>query len=487
MQKISLGQVKRESWFRGNLRYLTRPGPQREIYDFIKARDKSFSEFSPYVLNLHRRLGKTFLGVLFGIEACLKAPRKFIKFAAPSLTMASDILEEHWGIIMSDCPSELEPKGYRGEKFTFRNPRWAKTGPHEKSILRLYGVQNDRGNKMRGGSTDVCILDECREMDDLEYTWGSVLLPTFKDRKAPLAIMLSTAPDSMDHPFASRYIPEAKERDKYFVCPGSQDPNWTQEEDDLFAREMGGRETPDYLREIECKLVSDTSKLIIPEFVGGEREGEENIYVHEEDWDRPDLYVAYVFSDMGGAGKRVDNCGILFGFMDFHNSVLVIEDELLLRDEDTKTIAEKWMGKVKERFGSKGVVRAENWVDTNPQQLLDLYRLYNIEAKQYPKSDKETSRKLLRTAFNLGKVSIHKRCKETIYQLTNGNKTKTGDFQRSKRLGHCDLVSALIGINRMADFEENPFPAKSYSREDYFVPPSGPKKVGWDRYFKKAR
>lgn len=485
-------EIKRELWFRGNLRHLTRPGPQRDAYDWIHGRDRSLQGFSPFVCNFHRRLGKTFLSVLLCIEECLRRPGVFAKLAAPSLTMAADILEEHWAIIMQECPPELEPKPYRKEKFTFRNPRWATDSAHAYSILRLYGVQNDKGNKMRGGSTDIAVLDECREMDHLEYTYGNVLLPTFRGRKEPLAIMISTPPDSMDHPWVSKYIKEAREKSRYRCIPAAEDPNWTQEEDDLFAREMGGRDSPSYRREIQCELISDASALIIPEFSQRDYEGDgqlsNELVVAEVT--RPDYYVAYTMADMGGAGQRTDHTGILFGFLDFQSGFFMNEHELFLRDMDTASIAKAWKKKAEELYGADlatGRCRRLDWfADATEQQLVDFYRLYAVAARNVPKLDRDVARRLVRTAFNLDKIMMSEDCVELQYQLRNGARTKTGDFERSTRLGHCDLVAALIGLYRMLDFEENPYPKPEYNRENYFVPPTEHRiEGGWNRYFRR--
>lgn len=494
LTKLSDEAIIREAWFRGNLRYLTKPGPQRDAYDFVRNRDKSWAAFSPFVFNFHRRLGKTFLSILLCIEECLRRKGVFAKFAAPSSIQAYDVLEEHWAIIMQDCPPELEPKPWKNEKFTFRNPRWANS-PHDFSILRLYGVKNDRGNKMRGGSTDLAILDECREMEDLQYTWGSVLLPTFRGRPEPLALMISTPPESMDHPWVSRYIKQAQERGLYRVMPGSEDPTWTEEEDDAMAREMGGRDTPEYQREIECKLISDGSNLIIPEFGRGDIVDEKqrliaNAFVGEHE--RPKHYIAYTIGDMGGAGKMTtDRTGILFAFLDFTDETLVIEDELFLRDYDTESLALMWRDKCRqvydqssEREQGRELLRVYWYADCTEQQRIDFARLYQVTTSPIITQDKEAARKLLRTAFNVGRIKIHPRCVELMYQLRNGTRLPRGDFTRSDRLGHCDLVSALIHLYRVVNFDENPIPTPTYDRSEYFVPPKQPSTTGWGRFYR---
>lgn len=489
--------LKRELWFRGDLRYMTRIGPQRDAYDFIHERDRSISAFSPFVFNFHRRLGKTFLSILLCTEVCLKAPGRIAKLAAPSLTQAADILDEQWPILMQDCPGELEPDPYKNEKYTFRNPRWGPKNRWIKSLLRLYGVKNDRGNKMRGGSTDVGIFDECREMQDLAYTWQSVLLPTFSKRVDPLALFISTPPDSMDHPFVSVFLQQAREFGHYMCVPARDDPNWTKEEDEMFAREMGGRDSADYRREIQCELVSDASNLIVPEFA--QRDYEENGKLKNPyvlaDYPRPAAYFAYTMGDMGGAGKRTDHTGILFGFVDFIQGKLAIEDELFLRDVDTRSLADLWKKRSQdlydpeiERHAERHVAGLKWWIDATPQQIIDLYRLYHLNAHQVPNIERDVARRLLRTAFVTGRIIISPRCEELQYQLRNGTKLPNGDFARSRRLGHCDLIAALISLYRMVNFEENPSPVPEYSTDKWFVPPKKVrKKSGWDKFFATSR
>lgn len=492
-------RVKRELWFRGELRYMTRRGPQRNAYDFLKARDRSTSAFGPFVFNFHRRTGKTFLSLLLCIENCLKRSGRLSKLAAPSLAQAGDILDEQWPIIMAECPGELEPKPYKREKYTFKNPRWGPESRWVYSLLRLYGVKNDRGNKMRGGSTDFGVLDECREFTDLRYTWRSVLLPTFAGRVDPLALMISTLPDSLDHPFASDYLIDAKAAGRYMCVPAANDPNWTKEEDDMFAREMGGRDSPDYRREIQCEVISDASKLVIPEFARCDHEAEgaiQNPFI-EADYPRPPAYTAYTMGDMGGAGaKRTDHTGIICGYADFQQGKLRIEDELFLRDHDTRSIAQMWDHKVKENYDDEieqncdRLLAGVKWyIDAPPQQTIDLYRLYGVNAAQVVQIERDVSRRMLRTAFAMEKISISPKCKELIYQLRNGTRKENGDFARSERLGHCDLIAALMSLWRVVDLETNPTPLPVYPRDKFIVPPSAQKHptTGWSGYLGTRR
>ena len=349
---------------------------------------------------------------------------------------------------------------------------------------------------MRGGSTDIAVLDECREMADLNYTWEHVLLATFSKREEPLALMISTPPDSMDHPWTSHFLPQARETGRYMCVPARDDPNWTKDEDAMFVREMGGRDSPAYRREIQCELISDTSNLIVPEFANQdyEEDGElKNPFV-VLDYPRPPAYFAYTMGDMGGAGKRTDHTGILFAFVDFIAGKIVVEDELFLRDYDTRSLADLWKKKAQdlydpeiERNLERHVAKLRWHIDATPQQVIDLYRLYGLNAHQVEKIDRDVARRLVRTAFACEKIVISPRCHNLIYQLRNGTKLPNGDFTRSERLGHCDLLAALFSLYRIVDFEQNPNPVPRFSTDKWFVPPKAKKQTGWEKFFKARR
>jgi hypothetical protein len=303
--------------------------------------------------------------------------------------------------------------------------------------------------------------------------------------------MLSTAPDSADHPFTRKYIPDAVQEKKYFVCSGPDDPNWTKANDDAMAQSMGGRKTPAYRREILCELISDTSKLIIPEFVAQDQVQDSgdvtNPLIHER-WKRPSHYTAYVVSDFGGS---LDYNGILCGFLDFPNKKLVIEREAFVRDINTEELSEIWKATEAEEFGvrpeGEKIVDIDRWADSGQQRLIDLSQIHDLTIRKAPKHDAYENRNLLRTNFSLGRISINARCTNLIYQLRNGTIDHKGVFLRTDRLGHCDLVASLIYMNRVTDFDRNPFPSMKYSRETHFTPPRRKVGAGWDKYFSGAK
>lgn len=489
-------EVRREAWYQGDLRHLTMEGPQRDLYDAIQqTRIRGVGIPTPYVLNLHRRLGKTFLSLLLAVEECLKRPRRYAKFLAPTGKQAIDILEEHWPTIMEECPVDLFPDEKKREMvFLFWNPRWEREyeiDPKKKHLycsrLKLYGVDKDRGGRIRGTSTDFAISDECREVQGLRSVIDHSLLPTFKGREDTLLILISTPPESMDHEFVSWYIDKAQKSGHYYCVPASEDPNWDDETDESFAEKFGGRDSPGYLREIECRLISDRSNLIIPEYIKGDADADpdKNVFLHTKTT-RPSHYVAYECADFG---RGVDPTGIVFAYVDFRRQMLVVEDELLFREEDTATIAKMWRDHsikvfpnlVEESEGRK-IVAIERVMEADPRTMIDIETHANLRIRLWSSKTREAHRNAARAWFStgdFGRISINRRCEQLIYQLRNGQIVRDGQFSRSPSLGHCDLVSALIILCDVADLTLNPFPIEKrrssedvvYIRED---PPLGP-------------
>src|SRR5690606_33690301 len=102
--------------------------------------------------------------------------------------------------------------------------------------------------------------------------------------------------------------------------------------------------------------------------------------------------------------------------------------------------------------------------DADPRTLTDCSVHQNFTFELFDNKGKDGHRNHCRYLFTADQISINESCEELIYQLRNGNLTKSGDFQRSIRLGHCDLISALIILCRIADLDANPFPPDKIER-----------------------
>jgi hypothetical protein len=148
----------------------------------------------------------------------------------------------------------------------------------------------------------------------------------------------------------------------------------------------------------------------------------------------------------------------LFGYVDFTRQTLVIEDEVVARYQSTGAIAELIRSKELLHYG-KNPRKPVRMGDLTEQALADMRLDHKIFIKPADKYDRESAIATLRTGIMAGRVEIHERCRNLIYQCRNGiwNKQRT-QFERSERIGHCDALAALIYLYRMARWHHNPFP-----------------------------
>jgi len=469
-------EARHEAWRRGRLRYKLRSA-QKEVYDQIRGtKPKGRHKYTPHVLLFHRRFGKTFLSLLLLFEEALREPNKRLKLITPSGKQGSDIVSDHLPVMLEDCPPDIEISTYKNNEIRFRSDRWGNAA-HSKHILskiQLGGVLRDNGDWMRGTKTDAAVLDEVRDFPDLSYTYGSVLMTSLKDSKNPFSLMITTPPRHLDHPFVSKYIPRAQEAERYVVIPGKDNPDWSEEDDLAFADELGGHESIEYRREIGCELIADAEHMILPEFaeadVGLAGGGYANRLVLPKSYEPPSHYIAFAVADLGG---KKDSTGILYGACDFERQELCILGEDFYLDPHSDRLASIWSDGEARHF-TEGAIEVRRWADVhNPQRIIDLSNDHNLHLRQVKKTERDPARNVCRSAIRQGKIKFHPRCVELMYQMRNGKRKPNGDFERSKRMGHCDLVAALIYMWRKVSdskaLEVNPFPSEILDRESTMI------------------
>jgi hypothetical protein len=331
-------------------------------------------------------------------------------------------------------------------------------------MLTLKGLDFQKGGAVRGNAADLVIVDEAREVKHLEYVLKRVVVPMFKGRPDPTLILLSTPADTLDHDFHSVYVKRARQTkpESSFVCiPASKNPDWTSDDEKLMLNEYGSKKDIGWRREIECEEIADSSMLIIPEW-GCEGEGKARDKCYVPALEKPSYYKGYVICDMGWK----DHTGILFARHDFYNNQLQIIDEIFENYTDSQTLVDLMIEKIEKNFPEPEVragltIRA----DTNALNLADFNRLlypkgyYVLEVSKY---DKDAALNRVRSGVQAEQILVAEDCVELDYQLRNGtwNKTRTR-FDRSKALGHCDLVDCLSYLFRECRWNENPIPSNA--------------------------
>jgi len=391
-----------------------------------------------YVLNCSRRLGKTTTLALIALELAIQRPKSHIHFGAPQQNQVKDYLLPVFAPLLESCPEDLRPtwKSF-GSKWVFPNG----------SFIKLYGCNNKQYDNLRGNKSDFFIIDETRDVTDLEIIIKDVALPQLLSSKNPnkRIILASTPPTTPDHPF-KKYAETAKAKGAY--SKHTIHESWyPKDEIERLAQELGGWKSTSAQRELLAEFVTDERLHIIPEW----KTTSETV----QDLPKDDYFQFYFKLEGLDIGYR-DFTAWLMGYYDFQHSRLVIEFEHAVRENDftTDALADSIKGYENEYYRTNPT-RPRRIADNNNLNLLaDLSRLHSLSfapvQKKSGKSDQSAKEWMVNQArqfIKAGKLVLHPRVKMLLASLEFGIwKEGHTDFARSEELGHYDFLDALIYI-----------------------------------------
>ena len=437
--------ARKKLWSTGNLEWKLDP-TQQEIYNFIKGTKKK-----TVVVNCSRRLGKSYLLTIIAIEQAIKHPKSIIKFLQPEQKMVRINIRPIMDTIFKDCPPNLKPK-FKTMDNIYEFPNG--------SEIQLAGTDNGNHEKLRGGDAHLCLVDEAAFVkSELEYIVKSILIPTTSLTRGKI-VLSSTSPKEPDHDFKG-YMEQAMldgtfiKKTIYDAVNDEGNERITDEiVQEIINEYRGGDKNDHFRREYLCEIVADGDNSVVPEF----EEVEEDVV---GEWPRPAFFDAYESMDIGFRDLTV----VLFGFVDFKNSVVVIEDEVVMNGPQMTTgalaarILEKeqtlWIDKVTGEQ-TKPYMRVS---DNNLILINDLQRDFGITFLPTPKDNKEAAINNMRMLLLERRVIIHPRCKTLISHLKNATWDKNRkSFNRSPDNGHYDAVDALVYFLRNVDLNRNPYP-----------------------------
>lgn len=448
-------------WARGDLKYLFHE-TQLKIHEALLT-----SKRRKFFLLCSRRLGKTFMLLALCFSEALKKPRSRIVFLAPTGKHASQIATDTALQLLQDCPDEFKPE-YRSQAKEF----WFKNG----SIIRLQGVNGEHAADLRGGASDLVVLDECGQMDNLQHVSSDVVMPMTMTTNGRI-LFATTPPTTSGHDSAAIYEDLAKDgcavkftildaphvtneiKREYLIEAGELEA----EVDDILAKKTDPKTTT-ALREYFCEFVTDASKAVVPEFtLQAQRE-----IVRE--YPRADYFDAYTALDPGFE----DRTGILFAWYDFINARIIIEDEALLHRATTLDIAQVIKEKETALWGEWKEPRRV--CDVDLRLAADLRTMHDLSFTTARKEDSLGAVNLLRTDVKQRRLVINPRCVHTIRQLKDAIwNNKATDFARAGERsidGHYDLLAALKYLTRFIDRHRDPYPEGSYRPGGRFGPPT---------------
>lgn len=442
---------------------------QKLLYDTFHS-----AHYKAPVFLCSRRGGKSWSLLVIALEECIKNPEIIVHYACPTAVMATKIIIPTIRKLLKDCPEDLKPEYIKHDR-AFEFPNGSK--------IQIEGVDEGNAEKLRGSSTHLGIIDEAGFVADLEYLINDILLPQTLTTNGTL-LLSSTPPKSAGHSF-NKFVEKAEKHNAVVRLPMpkilemiANDPPHLRNHlspkliEDL-KENYGGENSPTWRREFLVETITDMSAAVVPEFT----EEIKNKTIKE--WKRPAFYDAYTAMDPG----LVDGTGVLFGYLDFINAKLVIEDEWLANGTqvNTENIASiikakediLWHSNRTEEFG-KLYLRVS---DNDPILLNDLARLHDLIFVPARKDDKEAAVNDLRLKIMHEKIIIHPRCKNLIFQLRTAIWAKSRKtFERTEDGGHYDLLDALIYLNRTVQWSKNPYNQTVYSQSTHHLGRNGQEK-----------
>lgn len=455
--KLSKKEIRNELWRRAELKFLLHP-VQKEMYDRLKA--SKANSISVWLLS--RQSGKTWLLTVMAIEAALQKKNSIIKLVTDTKMHVKTIFEPKFREILSTCPDEIRPS-YSTSEFKYQFPNG--------SQIQMAGSDNKNYERLRGGTTDLILIDEAGFCNDLKDMIKSVLLPTTIHTGGKI-VLSSTPPKDPAHPFIE-YIEDAAMRGTLTKKTILQNPMLKQDQIDYFINELGGINSEECRRELFCELVKSETTSVIPEFT------EELKKLVTKEWPTPPHFDTYVAMDLGGK----DLTAVLFGYFDFRADKIIIQDEIVMDFRKSGNNIEQLVKQIKAKEEllwtdklSGELKKVHSRVsDVNPIVLNEIRKYSNnyLSFQVTKKDDADAAINNLRALISSRKIIIDPKCVTLLRHLENvrwSGSTTRREFARSPDDFHYDFVHSLIYLVRSINFTKNPYPSHyDYNLKDLYV------------------
>lgn len=433
---VSRAELLHSAWSDGNLEYLIRDYQlpvYHALWDAINRKGTL-----KHVLNIARRFGKTHVCTVVAVEYAIRFPNSQIRYACATNKEMKSILGPIMREILDECPAGLKPVLANGiTKF--------KNG----SEIHTAGVNGKHADNLRGTSSHLNLVDEAGMIDELDYLVRSVLMPQQLTVDGTM-ILLSTPPPTPDHDFSAIYHEclEEGEVTEFTVLQNTDIMN-DPEKLAAYMKEAGGEQSTTWQREYLVKFVTETDKIVIPEF-------NESMIRKADPDPLMKYYLKYVGMDLG----FMDNTALLFGYYDFRRAKFVLQRELILKGTavTSKAIAEGTRRIETELWGENAEVQRVS-DNNNPILLNDIQTMHDITFNSTSKDRLIPMVNQTRLFIGEGALEVDPSCEYTIACLKFGIWNKNRDaFAKSKKYGHYDALAALIYELRILDRDTNPVP-----------------------------
>lgn len=451
-------EARWELWRRGDLSWKL-DECQEAIYNLM------IDQIDPMSIGLiSRRFGKSFVALIVEIEACIQNPYIICKHACPTQKMVKEMIYPQLQIIFHDAPPEFELSllwnGTEG-KLKFPN----------NSFIGIAGTDGNNADNLRGTYCHIATCDEAGFMDNLEYVVRNILRPQLLTTGGKLNMISTPNPRELNHEFHTKFVFPAEASGKILKLTIWDNKRLTEAQIRAeIASYPLGEDDPGFRVEYLVEIPKVTENNVIKEFALNK----ENIVVDDETLQIPPFKDFYVGGDVGVR----DLTAYLFGYYDFKTATVVILDEWVMNGKEMTTnhISEAIRTKEMEHFVEYHGVPTEPFKrvmdNSNLQMINDLNKLHGIRMVATKKDGLIAAVNQVRILAGEGRLKIHKRCKNLLYQIEYGQwKKSTGEVKEFANLeasadgtlmaNHLDCLSALIYLIRNVNMNKNPYPEKA--------------------------
>lgn len=438
IQELAVKQL----WRTGDFQKLILDTNQLSVLEEV-ARHRASGSVKSFIL-ASRRIGKSVLLCAAAVKECLDKPGTRVLYLSKTTDNLREILDMSMSVVLETAPEDIRPTyKERYLKYVFNNG----------SEIRFKGLDKAGGDAVRGVKAKLIIFDEACFMSNLHNLVRNIAMPMVVAESGYM-LFGSSAPDTPGHESVG-VIQECEEAGVLIKRDIYSCPRWTKRQIELFEQEAGGKDSTTFRREYLVHLISEADRAVLP---AATEDKMKTLIVEPAPLNyKPDRYVAL---DIGFRDLTV----ALFAYWDYPNGKVVIEDELVLKENSATTdniargIAEK------ELQLWDGVRPYKRVCDTDPRLIADLRRLSGIDFVATKKDNLNAQVNHANLMILNNQVQIHPRCRVLIahmkYALWNKQFT---EFQRTSSLGHCDAVAAFVYLIRNITKSRNPIKEQVYS------------------------
>lgn len=424
-------------WATGNLRGLLFDH-QIPMYDLQR-----HNETMTTVFHCSRRLGKSAVDLVLGIEECAQSNGAIARFAALTQKSVEEIIKPIMASLTRFAPPRFRPTWHSSGRYVF---------PHRPNSQFVVAGVDMNIDRLRGNASDIFLLDESGFYKDLEYVIKDVVLPQFLTRPRGKLVLSSTSPKTPAHPFVSR-MEKAKEENAYIKLTIYDDSRpYVIARIPEYMKESGGETSTTWRREYLCEIIIDHDAALVPEFSKPEIERKT-----VQDWELPEYFFPYTFIDLG----YTDNAAAVYGYTDFKNGRRVVVDEFLVANENSKKIGDAVRAQEQRIWREYKAHKIRRYADGQPLTIADFNEVYDLPVTKVAEDTVEAKINRVRIDLMEGRLIIHPRCVNLIRQLKYGIWDDAHKkMARVQGFGHFDLLSALTYFCMNTTLQENPYPER---------------------------